>query len=419
MIHSLTLHNFKCFVDLQLEIGPLTLLTGLNGMGKSSVIQSLLLLRQSHQQDFLNPISLRHKEYKGGLLLNGDLLSLGTANDVYCEFADDNEIRIGLDFRERSEGWKFCYEDPNTNLLDLILEPIDIPVENIRRELERSGMSRERTVQLLQNRQRMMDARLLEEQPLFNNNFQYLQAERFGPRLSFATSDDQVRQRRQLGSHGELTVHFLSVFGESEEVAKEMCHEKAASTKLEAQVEAWLSEISPGTRLNITSNFDTDSVSVRFGYIEGKSVSRAYRATNVGFGLSYLLPILVALLSAKRGSLLLLENPEAHLHPRGQSMMGRLMALAAKSGVQILVETHSDHVLNGIRLAVHDKELEPDAVRVHFFGREEIDGLPRAAVQSPKIDSNGRISQWPQGFFDEWDKNLSRLLLPPGFALNS
>ncbi len=418
MIQALSLHNFKCFVDLGLEIGPLTLLTGLNGMGKSSVIQSLLLLRQSHQQGFLNPSFLRRREYSGGLMLNGELLSLGTANDVYCEFAEDNEIQIGMKVRGREENWRFCYEDSNTNLLDLILEPITFSDEAINREMERFQMNKERVVRQMENRRRITDARRLEEQPLFNNDFQYLQAERFGPRLSFTTSDDQVRQRRQLGSHGEFAVHFLSVFGEREDVLEGIRHEKAASIKLSAQVEAWFGEISPGTRLNITSNYDTDSVSVRFGYTEGKSVSRPYRATNVGFGLSYLLPILVALLSAKRGSLLLLENPEAHLHPRGQSMMGHLMALAAKSGVQIIVETHSDHVLNGIRLAIHDKKIEPELVRVHFFGREEVNGLPRAAVQSPTIDANGRISQWPSGFFDEWDKNLSRLLLPPGFDLN-
>src|SRR5947209_6033760 len=76
---------------------------------------------------------------------------------------------------------------------------------------------------------------------------------------------------------------------------------------------------------------------------------------------------------------------------------------------QIVLETHSDHILNGIRVAVHDGKLAPDNVQIHFFQRQK-DG--QAQVLSPRIDRNGRIDQWPNGFFDEWDKNLELLLLP-------
>lgn len=87
----------------------------------------------------------------------------------------------------------------------------------------------------------------------------------------------------------------------------------------------------------------------------------SYRAVNVGFGLSYVLPIVLALLVTKPGGLVIIENPEAHLHPRG-SYLGRLIALAAEAGVQVVVETHSDHIINGIRLMprlgkVQDKNL--------------------------------------------------------------
>ena len=83
----------------------------------------------------------------------------------------------------------------------------------------------------------------------------------------------------------------------------------------------------------------------------------------------------MALLSAKRGTLVLLENPEAHLHPQGQVRIGELIARTAASGVQILVETHSDHVLNGIRLAVHAGKIEPDQVKLQYFKRGEKNGV--------------------------------------------
>jgi len=180
------------------------------------------------------------------------------------------------------------------------------------------------------------------------------------------------------------------------------------------QVEAWIGEVCPGTRIELTPNLDLDLISLRYSFGLGNYVSNAYRATNVGFGISYTLPILVAILSSSAGSLLLVENPEAHLHPKGQAEMGGLLARAADGGVQVLVETHSDHVLNGIRLAVHAGQVSPTDVRLHYFERQERGGQVRSEVISPQIDRNGRIDQWPEGFFDEWDKSLEALLEPRG-----
>ena len=151
-------------------------------------------------------------------------------------------------------------------------------------------------------------------------------------------------------------------------------------------------------------------MSLQYSFVKGNQVSNRYRATNVGFGITYVLPIIVAVLSSAPGSLLLIENPEAHLHPRGQARMGELLALAASCGIQVVIETHSDHVLNGIRLSVHGGNLSPEMVQLHFFQRRQQDG--QSLVTSPRIDRNGRIDQWPDGFFDEWDKSLETLLMP-------
>src|SRR5438046_1441121 len=97
----------------------------------------------------------------------------------------------------------------------------------------------------------------------------------------------------------------------------------------------------------------TFSVTYSLGH---QVASSEYRPTNVGFGITYALPIVVSILSARPGSLVIIENPEAHLHPRGQVRMGELLSLASTAGIQVLIETHSDHVLNGIRLAVRAKK---------------------------------------------------------------
>jgi predicted ATPase len=124
----------------------------------------------------------------------------------------------------------------------------------------------------------------------------------------------------------------------------------------------------------------------------------------------------VAILASEPESLILLENPEAHLHPKGQAKMGELLALAASCGIQIVVETHSDHILNGIRLAVHAGKLDPNDVQLHYFQRQETRGESKTEVISPRMDRNGRIDNWPDGFFDEWDKSLEALLAPVGEA---
>lgn len=382
MIKSIGLRNFKCFADLSVPFGSLTLLTGLNGAGKSSVLQGLLLLRQSFQQGLLST---------GRLALNGDLVQLGTAQDAL--FGDAEEERIGFDLiagEADRQSWTFLY-DRDADVL--ATEGGAAP---------RMPASAAPDVSNAPHRTN-----------LFSDSFQYLCAERVGPRASFATSDFLVRERRQLGTRGELTAHFLSTFGKQQHVAPgPLLRSDAPSDDLLSQVEAWLDFISPGTRIQLTSHRAMDAVQLGYQFVSGPELTDIYRPTNVGFGLTYTLPILVAVLSAAPGALLLLENPEAHLHPRGQARMGEFLALAASAGVQVILETHSDHVLNGVRIAVHDAELAPEKVRLHFFERKN--AVDRAVHQmlSPRMDRDGRIDQWPAGFFDEWDAALDKLLMP-------
>ena len=131
-----------------------------------------------------------------------------------------------------------------------------------------------------------------------------------------------------------------------------------------------------------------------------------HRPQHVGFGLSHVLPILVAALVARVGDMLLIENPEVHLHPAGQALMGRFLAEVAASGVQVILETHSDHVLNGARRAVRDAVVSPADVVLHFFRDRNLDG---DQVVSPRVDVRGNVDFWPEGFFDQFDKDATAL----------
>lgn len=377
MITSLHLLNFKSFENQLLEFKKLTLFSGLNSTGKSSVMQSLLLLRQSYQQGLLP---------EKGLALNGDFVNIGTAQDALFEGAKEDFIGFNIVWENNSKAvWRFKY-DREVDVLSIDSEPVSS-------EVYKSN--------------------------LFGNKFHYLQAERIGPRPFNEMSDYQVRQLGQLGIKGEYAAHFLAINGQKAIPNSSLSHPEvklktqrdlssAQSMDLIDQVEAWMGEISPGTRLKIDPKSDVDLMSFQYSYGD----SNPYRATNVGFGISYTLPIIVAVLASTPGTIILIENPEAHLHPKGQVKMGQLLALAASGGVQVVIETHSDHVLNGIRLAVHGGKLDPKDVQLHYFQRQNKEGQAVTNVVSPKIDRNGRIDRWPDGFFDEWDNSLEILLEP-------
>mgnify|MGYP006430308867 CR=1 FL=1 len=371
MITNIKLQNFKCFEEQNLSFKALTLLSGLNSSGKSSVLQSLLLLRQSYQQNLLP---------NTGLALNGDLVCIGTAQDALFEGAEEDIIRFQITWENDIEGnWNFTYH----------------------KELDVLKLDRSETENIRENQ--------IYEFNLFGDKFHYLQAERIGPRPYLEMSEFQVKQHGQIGTRGEYIAYFLSMYRDKT-IQKVLQHPSTNSSILIDQVEAWMGEISPGTRINIKDIPDLDLVSLQYSY----GLSNSYRATNVGFGISYTLPIIVALLASEPGTLLLLENPEAHLHPKGQAKIGELLALAASTGIQVVLETHSDHVLNGIRLSVRGGKLDPNDVQLHYFQREDIQGELKTEVVSPHMDGNGRIDNWPDGFFDEWDKSLEALLEPIG-----
>mgnify|MGYP005780600803 FL=1 len=105
--------------------------------------------------------------------------------------------------------------------------------------------------------------------------------------------------------------------------------------------------------------------------------------------------------------MLIVENPEAHIHPAGQRMLGELLARAGAGGVQIFAETHSDHIINGIRLAVKHGIISGEEIALDYFYKDQ---KYRHDYVRPEILSDGRLDCWPEGFFDEWDKALYELI---------
>lgn len=373
MITRVEIENFKAFTELALDICPLTLFTGKNGMGKSSFIQSLLMLRQSYLMD----PSLSE------LTLNGSLVNIGYGKDLLNVYGN-GPIRFEIEFdRESFVLLEFEYSATFDKL---------------------DGV-RER-----ESHERLKEIEKVSSNSLFTNNFQYLNAQRITPRRTFDASPHAVEVLKTLGNEGQYTVHFLDKYKFKPISNVGLQHVSAKSNSLLDNVDAWLSEVSSEVRVKPRFHPDLQISTLGFEFVDGMDTTPEFSSLNTGFGLTYVLPVIVAVLSAQKGDLLIVENPESHLHPQGQAVLGRLLAMAANAGVQIIVESHSDHLFNGMRVAVKQGLLDPNDFAIYFFSRdnEQYDIF----VEQPLVDARGRLSYQPEGFFDEYSKQLTEIIKP-------
>jgi len=369
MLEYIGIKRFKTLLDVNFPLNHLNVFSGLNGMGKSSVIQVLLLLRQSYEKNALT---------SKGLLLNGDYVRLGTGVDALSISGDVDTINFIFKWQAAAESVNFDFDyEQDSDLL---------PIINFHTSEELGSFS------------------------LFNNKFRYLSADRLGPKNNHPLSEYHIRDLNSLGNHGEYTVHFIAMNGFNDLDIPALKHKNAVADTLLANIEAWMSGISPGIRIRAIAQPKFNAATLSYSFVQGNETTSEFKPQNVGFGLSYVLPVVTSILSAKQGDMLIIENPESHLHPAGQAVMGRLCALAANNGVQLIIESHSDHFLNGVRVAVKNEVITPDKVALFFLQRGSDVNNHASDVIYPKIDSNGRIDQWPEGFFDEWDNQLDRLL---------
>jgi predicted ATPase len=373
MLARLELGHFKCFEDLSLPLGSLTLLSGSNASGKSSVLQALALLHQT----------IRHHEWSTRLLLNGEAVRLGTVSDVVDEVHGRRGFEIGIVDADAVIRWKFSGDGRSE--MSMATDRVDL--DGV--DYERPATLRYLIPPNVNDKANALALRLHE--------LTYITAERIGPREVYPIEDQQASP--VVGPQGEHAVSVLH-WGRDEKVLETLALESAVPSRLR-QVEARMRTLFPGCGLDVQQIPQANSVTVGLRTFEGGNF---HRPIHVGYGLTQVLPIFVAALSARRDGLMLIENPEVHLHPAGQALMGQFLAEVASAGIQVIVETHSDHVLNGVRRAVKSGKLIPEQVAIHFFRPRT---LEEVQVVSPTLDSRGNVDSWPNGFFDQFDKDMN------------
>lgn len=326
MITNLKIEGFKSFVADSLEFRKLTVLTGLNSSGKSSVIQSLLMLEKASARE--------------PFLLSGH----GGIGELRNRFSDSMILRAE-------------FEDGSF---------VGINEENI--EISVSA----RFPELI-----------------------YVCADRHGPETSLPIYHDNYK----MGKRGENIFKCIEYYSDWV-IPEGLRHDNSEGDTFLFNLRAWLGVISPNVDFKSTIEEITDSSFATFN---------GYRSKNVGFGLSYTLPIIVAVLlgSILKNSLVVIENPEAHVHPRGQVELARLISMAVMAEATILVETHSDHFFDGVRIQAKKTKSFSTEIMLYWF---ELDKNGNTSVEFSEIDETGRLSNSPKGLFDQFGINAGKLI---------
>lgn len=371
MIRYIQIENFKSLKCMALPIEGLNLFFGMNGMGKSSIIQALLLLRQSYWSNAVHGLH--------GLIINGELVSLGTSSDILCQNADQEMIRFYVSF-------------DNQKRIDAVYDYNGQPMS---------------TGVLKINKLSESQVDFAEYEPLFGSEFCYLGADHIRPQNGYSAVQWDRKGVNPFGGHGEYAVPFLAKEGNTFRVPDELCIDSGKTNRLYDQVSAWMAEISPGIKISAHYLPFEEQAKLDISYAGQRMESPTFTPINVGFGIPYVLPLLIELLTSSEKGLLIFENPESHLHPRGQSRIAELIARTANRGTQIICESHSDHIINGIRVAVKNGVVQNEKVSVVYFEKDE---NQNSKANEITMDTNGTLSDFPNGLLDEWGIQMAMLL---------
>jgi predicted ATPase len=336
MLTHIDVNGYKCLDQCSLPLAPLTLLTGPNASGKSTLIQAILLTcsgAEQKNQPYLKEIIKPYAQFE----------------DVYCRYSNADKIKIVL--KTDSGSWQCT-----------------IDADSLKTSPDR-----------------------IDDSPGYEENLFYLCAGRTGPE-----EISSLNRELHIGAYGQFALGFLDQ-RKDKPVHPALIHPKSYANTLKAQLAWWLSFILDQHIEAKTEKITATSVKTTFHSDGIGNIS----PLNTGAGNSFVLKLLILCLTATPGDLLLLENPEIHLHPGAQSRLGSLMAFLSAKGIQIIAETHCEHLINRIRYEVYKKQILPGDVLIHY----------KKNVQEPfeilKINHNGHFcniageeKNFPGGFFD-------------------
>lgn len=384
MIKEISVKNFKSLENTEAKLSNINILTGVNGRGKSSLLQTLLVLSQTwikNQYQYLLP--------------QGCWKSLGVFDDIRNSFCGDENITIRIKTDDQGEN-DFLLEYTRNNDKETLgeLAAFNVNGNSIivseEEEMGESDESHDSVYPAYEPSDKPTTlASIADYAPLTKlKKIFYVSSDRIA-----AKAKEQLDENTDfLNPDGSNILNFL--YRQDKEAIKE--------------VERVLNEIFDGAVLNIDLN-DQDIVLK----LNSENGTKLYRPENVGFGFSYVLSVATAIVIAQEQDTLIIENPEAHLHPSAQAIVLHLLITnALKKGFQLFVETHSDHVVNATLLEVkrENNGCSNENVEILFFSNvpSEI-GDSKSVIKNLKITPKGKILNPPRKFCDQYAKDLREL----------
>lgn len=323
MLSKLSITNFKSIKQQDLELCPLTILTGLNSTGKSTCFQSILT-------------ALYYSSPMATLLMDGMDFTFETLRN---RNVNAKELNIGI---TNEQGLVLCKMDADETTCD---NPTDMDLEK---------------------------------------NVFYLSANRLG-----FSEMETISPKYKVGITGEYL--FGTFNQEKSNPVDEKLLKLSDSDTLSSHINYWLTYI-----LGIKFEMQTEKVSQTKVKVVYKSDDLSNLSPQqLGVGVSYLVKILIMCLRSKEGDLLMIENPELHLHPAAQARLGEFFTYIANAGIQVLLETHCEHLINKLQYQIFKNRFEHDKAVVYYKG-----GIS-SAFETIHFTEGGKFgTPFPEGFYD-------------------
>ncbi len=402
---AISVAGYKSLVNKQrIEIRPLTILAGANSGGKSSIMQPVLLLKQTLDAPY-DP---------GSLLLGGSNVRLTSAAQLLSKKSGSLAIKeFSVEFEIDSRKIELCFRHVPDKGLDIFSntvsdEGVEVVITSdgdliaLKKKLEKLGMRWPDDMYKRGSLEVVRDRSFLNVELVIDNkgfrlpvlNPGEVLIEMIGKLIHVPGLRGNPERDYRTTAVGDSFPGTFEVY-----VASVIKHWESSSDPKLAQLGMHLENLGLTWKVRAEQRDETQ-VELKVGRLPHSARGGAQdlvSIADVGFGVSQTLPVLVALLAAKPEQIVYIEQPEIHLHPRAQRALAAIFAEAAKRGVIVIVETHSALLLRGVQTLVAKNELVPDLVKLHWFQRDK-SGI--TSVISADLDDTGAFGDWPEDFDD-------------------
>jgi hypothetical protein len=409
MLLSLTLRNFKIWETTGfIRLAPVTLLLGTNSSGKSSIIQSLLLIRQTVRNKEPN-VSLHF-----GVEGTSDSVALGQFDDVLCRHGSNNEIEIEFTWSPSGRTddlftYSGTYKKDSNGAAVVSQLRLGQGEKAFAVSRQAKGAFK---LTMGDKRSPLAKSRDLHPQNSFTFSASTL------AKLP-ATDSEEIREAGSalleeleriiyLGPVRQLAKrHYLwdgvppSTLGDDGERAIDaliasgiLANKGKPGAELFQQTAHWLNRMGLAAGLQV-KKLGQSSLYELIIHGENSTISNL---KDVGVGVSQVLPVIVACLFAPSGHTVIVEEPESHLHPLAQSILAELFAQVSKTrNIQVIAETHSEHLFRRVQTLIAKEEVSADRCTPYFVERNG----RQAELRALELDQFGRIKNWPDKFFGD------------------